>query len=162
MDKKDYLNRLKTTELRPSKVQVDEDFKPVILNEVPFDDENERLMEQGNDGMHDLQNSIIHWFTKNPKPSDGEVHEFAKELNVDPHEFEQHIYMILGDILTEGRSKGFTGSYDSKQIEMGIKVEMEHTTIPLIAEKISKDHLAEIPDYYDRLAKMEGEAGVEH
>ena len=44
MDKKDYLNSLKTTELRPQKIQVEE-FKPVILNEVPFDDENETILE---------------------------------------------------------------------------------------------------------------------
>jgi hypothetical protein len=43
---------------------------------------------------------------------------------------------------------------------MGIKVEMEHTTDPLIAKRISLDHLSEIPDYYTRLAKMEKEAGI--
>jgi hypothetical protein len=43
---------------------------------------------------------------------------------------------------------------------MGIKVEMEHTTCPTISEKIAWDHLAEIPDYYTRLEKMEKDAGV--
>ena len=38
---------------------------------------------------------------------------------------------------------------------MGIKVEMEHTTNPLIAEKITKDHLAENPKYYTYLKEME-------
>jgi hypothetical protein len=69
--------------------------------------------------------------------------------------------MILSDILTEGESKKFKGNYDPKQIKMGIEVEYEHTNITLIAEKISKDHLAEIPDYYTRLDKMEKEAGFE-
>jgi len=49
---------------------------------------------------------------------------------------------------------------DPKQLEMGIKVEMEHTTDKKIAEKIALDHLREIPDYYTRLLKMEREAGV--
>jgi len=41
---------------------------------------------------------------------------------------------------------------------MGIKVEMEHTTNPVIARTIAKDHLDEYPDYYTRLTKMEREA----
>jgi len=49
---------------------------------------------------------------------------------------------------------------DSKQLQMGIKVEMEHTTDKAIAKKIALDHLHEIPDYYTRLLKMEREAGV--
>ena len=149
---------MKKLDLRPGKVKVVE-FKPTILNEIPFDDENEKLLEQV--GGSDLQNTIIKWFTENPNPTDDKVHAFANTLGIDEHKFEQHIYAILGDILSEGRSKGFTGSYDPKQIAMGKKVEMEHTTIVAIAEKISKDHLAEIPDYYDRLAKMESEAGIE-
>jgi len=41
---------------------------------------------------------------------------------------------------------------------MGIKVEMEHTTDKTLAERVAKDHLTEIPDYYTRLDKMESEA----
>jgi hypothetical protein len=39
---------------------------------------------------------------------------------------------------------------------MGIKVEMEHTKNKTIAKRIALDHLAELPDYYTRLLKMEG------
>lgn len=49
-----------------------------------------------------------------------------------------------------------------KQLKMGVKVEMEHTTIPEVAKEIALDHLAEIPDYYTRLEKMEKDAGVDH
>jgi len=42
-----------------------------------------------------------------------------------------------------------------KQHEKGIKVEMEHTDDKSIASKIAKDHLVELPDYYDRLEKIE-------
>ena len=45
---------------------------------------------------------------------------------------------------------------------MGIKVEMEHVDDEELAKEISMDHLEEIPDYYDRLDKMEKDAGVEH
>ena len=47
---------------------------------------------------------------------------------------------------------------DPKELEMGILVEMEHTTNKDIATKITLDHLAEIKDYYTRLAKMEKKA----
>ncbi len=112
-------------------------------------------------GDSDLHSEIIKYFMKNPKPSDDEVHALAGELGLDEHELERHIYMILGDILTEGKSKGFTGNYDPEQMRMGREVEYEHTTIPEISDKISRDHLAEIPDYYTRLAEMERAGGVE-
>jgi len=52
--------------------------------------------------------------------------------------------------------KGLTeDKADPKQLEMGIKVEMEHTTSPEIAKRIALDHLAEFPNYYTALAEME-------
>jgi len=47
------------------------------------------------------------------------------------------------------------------QIAMGIKVELEHTNDKEKARKVAMDHLVEIPDYYDRLKKMEKEADIE-
>jgi hypothetical protein len=46
---------------------------------------------------------------------------------------------------------------DPEQLEIGTRVEMEHTRDPRIARRIALDHLAELPDYYTRLAKMERE-----
>lgn len=57
--------------------------------------------------------------------------------------------------LADGRADD---EFDEKQLEMGIKVEMEHTDDPEIAKDIAKDHLVEIPDYYTYLEKMEKEA----
>lgn len=42
-----------------------------------------------------------------------------------------------------------------KQLKLGIEVESEHTTDPAVAREIALDHLAELPDYYSRLRKME-------
>lgn len=42
-----------------------------------------------------------------------------------------------------------------KQLKKGIKVEMEHTTDKVEAESIALQHLAERPDYYSKLAKVE-------
>jgi hypothetical protein len=44
------------------------------------------------------------------------------------------------------------------QLQIGIQVEMEHTSDPKTAKKIALDHLKEIPDYYTRLTEMEAEA----
>lgn len=45
--------------------------------------------------------------------------------------------------------------FDKKQLEIGIKVEMEHTKDRRIAKEIAKDHLVEFKDYYKELNKME-------
>ena len=41
------------------------------------------------------------------------------------------------------------------QLSKGTKIEREHTRNEKMADEIARDHLAEIPDYYDRLKKME-------
>jgi ribosomal protein S18 acetylase RimI-like enzyme len=46
----------------------------------------------------------------------------------------------------------------TKELNMGIKVEMEHVDDEKKAKEIALDHLFEIPDYYTRLKKMEDEA----
>jgi hypothetical protein len=45
--------------------------------------------------------------------------------------------------------------FSADQIEKGVKVEMEHTTDPEIAREIVRDHLAEDPQYYDKLEKID-------
>jgi hypothetical protein len=45
--------------------------------------------------------------------------------------------------------------YITKQLEAGIKVEMEHTNKKAVATEIALDHLNERPDYYQRLKKVE-------
>ena len=49
--------------------------------------------------------------------------------------------------------EGFLVNRD--ELAKGIEVEMEHTTDGRIARKIALDHLAEFPDYYTELLKME-------
>ena len=47
------------------------------------------------------------------------------------------------------------GDFDPKQLAIGTKVELEHTGDRGVAREIAMDHLAEFPDYYVELAKME-------
>jgi len=41
------------------------------------------------------------------------------------------------------------------QLDKGTKVEMEHTKDEHLAKKIAMDHIFEVPDYYDKLEKVE-------
>jgi hypothetical protein len=60
--------------------------------------------------------------------------------------------------------------FDVEQFRMGLDVELEHGKVdartnvtnddPVMTGKIAWAHLIEIPDYYDRLYKMEAEAGA--
>ena len=62
-------------------------------------------------------------------------------------------------LLHGGLSQGAApGRFDPEELEKGIRIEMEHTNQPKVAMLIAMDHLAEIPDYYTRLAKMEAQA----
>lgn len=61
-----------------------------------------------------------------------------------------------------------TSPFDADQFRMGLDVELEHgahdpeTDVtgddPVLTAKIAWAHLKELPDYYTRLAEMEGEA----
>ena len=44
--------------------------------------------------------------------------------------------------------------YDPKELKKGIEVELEHTPYKSVATIIAKQHLAEDPNYYTKLAKI--------
>lgn len=105
--------------------------------------------------------TIMDFFADNPSPPDDDIHDLAKKLGIEPDDFESKIYSILGSILGTGKAKKekFTEKdANAEELKKGIKVEMEHTKNKAIAKRIALDHLAELPDYYTRLLKMEGEA----
>ena len=67
---------------------------------------------------------------------------------------------FIESFVNEGRARerGINESdVDEKELAMGIIVEYEHTDNADIARRIALDHLAELPDYYTRLARMEAE-----
>jgi tRNA nucleotidyltransferase/poly(A) polymerase/2'-5' RNA ligase len=74
---------------------------------------------------------------------------------------------LASEQIPGGLAKGRSPSdFDAKELEMGIEVEKEHLVndsyskedLRATAQEIAMDHLAEIPDYYTRLKKMESEA----
>ncbi len=57
-----------------------------------------------------------------------------------------------------GKHNGTEKDVDPEQLELGIRIEMEHTNDKSVAKAIALDHLNEISDYYSRLIKMGKEA----
>jgi len=48
-----------------------------------------------------------------------------------------------------------TQNFMKKQMNIGSKIEMEHTSSKNVARRIASDHLKESPYYYVELQKME-------
>ena len=88
----------------------------------------------------------------------------ASFLSEDPINEADGDINFVDEFLNKGRAKekGFTREdANPEQLKLGIEIEYEHTSNPVISERIALDHLAEISDYYTRLKKMEEDAGVE-
>jgi len=62
---------------------------------------------------------------------------------------------ILDKIKGGKGDKASEKDFDPKELEMGLAVEMEHTTDKAIALEITKDHLTEDPHYYSKLKKAD-------
>jgi len=108
--------------------------------------------------MLDLQDKLINLFLDTPYPNDAQVHAFAEDIGIPPDQVETAIYGLLSDILSVGRAreKGVTDAdVDESELITGINVELEHTPNRVVAKKIALDHLAEMPNYYTQLKRME-------
>ena len=134
-----------------------------VLKEANEEDKSKDVEElpkqKGN-----IEQKIIAFFSENENPSDKDIHSWSEKQGISHDVVEEHIYKMLTKyvkFLTGGLSvkKGLSSkSTDASELKMGIEVEKEHTTDIATAERIALDHLAEIPDYYTRLKKMEDEA----
>jgi hypothetical protein len=139
----------KFTKNQAEKWLKDHDVKPILFEEA----------EESMQKAKDIEKKVIEYLTNNPAPRDEkQFHKFAETVAKEHGTAEEAVYRILGAFLSGGKSKGKKEQVDPDELAMGIKVELEHTPDKLIAEKIARDHLAEFPDYYSRLKKMESEA----
>jgi len=92
--------------------------------------------------------------------------EFKQQMPDSKEEYSAHDYVNDMEAKGEGEESACIEDIAAKhgvsvdeiqhQLEMGIKVETEHTDDFAIATKIATDHLNEDPHYYTKLAKMEG------
>jgi hypothetical protein len=85
--------------------------------------------------------------------------EIATELGVHVSEVEKLTSSEIKTILKVLGKHDFVSlsKFSKKEYQMGMQVEMEHTTNELVASLIVKDHLMELPDYYSKLKAMENQ-----
>jgi hypothetical protein len=91
------------------------------------------------------------------------LRNFLTSLNLNEDDHEMNAEKEEVDTTGLADEKGITTKdVHPEQLMMGIKVEMEHTKDKALAKQIALDHLAEMPDYYTKLHKMEkGEDEIE-
>jgi stalled ribosome alternative rescue factor ArfA len=102
--------------------------------------------EDGDTESNESDNLVVNYKGAGPSSED-----FEKELE----EARLSKGMTIEDI---AEKHGVSIRSIELQIEKGIKVEMEHTDNEEEAKRVAMDHLVEIPDYYNRLDKMEKDA----
>lgn len=108
-----------------------------------------------------LKDRILELFKNKENISNKDIINWAKKEGYSELEVEDTVCEILSDFLSVGKAKEEDirkKDVNKKELEDGKKVEMEHVEDDQLAEKIALDHLAEIPDYYNRLKKMEEQA----
>ena len=118
----------------------------------------EQIIMEEEERKEDLRNQVAEYFKTTSDIDDAKFHKFAEKIGADVHEAETIVYEMLSDFWQSGKyNKDPDIDIDSNELEMGIDVEMKHTSSPEIARKIALDHLAEMPDYYTRLKEMEAQ-----
>jgi hypothetical protein len=117
--------------------------------------------EKEPEGETSLKDEVIDFFSENSDPEDELLHEWAESKGYEPDEVETEVYKLATayvKFLTGGRFNETNireDEVDSDELALGIEVELEHTPDEETAKRIALDHLAELPDYYTRLRKME-------
>jgi hypothetical protein len=129
-------------------------------------------MKKASEQLSDIEIKLLHYFNDNLNPSDDDFHGWAEEQGIDVHEAEAGAYSLASRLakfmLTDGKSneEGFKlDDADKKEVKLGLEIESEHSSDPVIQTKITLDHLAEFPNYNSELIKwekgMEGESKLE-
>jgi len=103
----------------------------------------------------------IHDTDENIQELINEIYEMLKE-----DVFTDNILVLIGEMNYDKGTNACTAmmkepnkepsDYNVGALRKGMEVEMEHTSNKLLARTIAMHHLDEDPQYYDKLAKMEG------
>ena len=87
------------------------------------------------------------------------IDEFDKWIDTEHNDWDVSYREFYEDIIAE-QVNGLTGgvgdttapsNVNTKELAIGVQVEMEHTNDPKIATEIAMDHLTEDPEYYTKL-----------
>jgi nitrate reductase beta subunit len=101
-----------------------------------------------------LKAVIIDHYTHDKHVDGVETLQIASKLGFSEAEANQIVRDLLASFLSTHRYS-VPKDIDEKQLEKGIKHEMEHTTDEAIARKIAIDHISEIPNYYGLLEEID-------
>lgn len=81
---------------------------------------------------------------------------YAKIKRFRPHWKKSMQHYLMVKAIPNGKAKGHKPSeFDAKDLAIGTKHELEHTTSRKVARRIAMDHLIEDPDYYRKLKRIE-------
>lgn len=106
----------------------------------------EKNQEAQAHGFHRAHEDMPPFSTEDFHPHDGEI--WVEDHNPG--------MMKAEDELQGGAADGASShEFDTEQLKIGIKHEMQHTDDVNVAAQIAMDHLAEDPDYYKKLKTME-------
>jgi hypothetical protein len=100
---------------------------------------------------------LLLFFRENPSAGRADFLALDKALKVSKEELENLEFELCKSLCSKlGRSINHGKEpVDDSQLEKGIQHELEHTNDEYVARLIALDHLAELPDYYDQLDKIE-------
>lgn len=100
-------------------------------------------------GRYGKQGIVTHELRRNELV---EIRSYPRYSINGPQVIEEHSETEIDHL---AKKHGVTHDAMMAQLEMGIKVEHEHTKDDALAMQIALDHLKERPDYYTRLKQME-------
>jgi len=111
----------------------------------------------------DIRDAVLRLFKAKGKPTRNDLNDLARTLDVSSDDLNAVIIDLLDAFSSKvGRHLDTKDTeVDAAELKRGIEVEHEHTDSDYIARLIALDHLAELPDYYTRLDKMEAEGETE-
>jgi hypothetical protein len=142
MNKNDYLNILKGTELRPKKI------KPAIVNQTYLAEQNER-------GEADLHSAIMKFFATNSKPTVNEIDAFLKTMGMNKDEFHNHLYMMIGSV-AKGKNnlnEIFIQTGEIEAMDTGDRKNMAMLRLSMIAE-------LDASNLYERFADLTDDEAI--
>jgi hypothetical protein len=101
-------------------------------------------------GVEFVKSILIKRFHGDKKVTKKELESIANKNNLSLDEINLIVYDTLNDFLFRNRNKKEI-TVDKKELELGIKHELEHTDEPEIAKIIALDHLYAVKNYYSLL-----------
>ena len=98
---------------------------------------------------------VIKFFRKNKNPTDTQYHAWADKTGDNIHELEEAAYRLSTIAANLKHGEDPDSDFDPQELKWGIEIEKEHSDDLETKKMIAKAHLAEFPNYYTELKKME-------